>query len=111
MRFFEKALNEVSPVKNTCVSFVLEDGDKGALAKDLRTEDPERVARVTAKVHYGKVVVRIPRMQLSVNEIAADSCQIYKDPQPSKPDAGYGFIIELDQLNSKKPKKYVMAAY
>ena len=58
VRFFDKALNEVKPNKNTCVSFVREEGDKGPLAKDLREEDPERVARVTAKVHYGKVVVR-----------------------------------------------------
>lgn len=57
MRFFEKALNDVPPEKNTCVSFVREEGDKGSLAKDLRKEDPERVARVTAKIHYGKVVV------------------------------------------------------
>ncbi|KAL9071982.1 MAG: hypothetical protein Q9161_003914 [Pseudevernia consocians] len=87
VRFFEKALNEVVPEKNTCVSFVQEEGEKGLLAKDLRKEDPERVARVTAKVHYGKVV-------------------IYKDPPPSKPDSGYGFIVELDQLNVKKPKKH-----
>ena len=59
VRFFDKALNEVKPEKNTCVSFLREEGDKGALAKDLREEDPERVARVTAKVHYGKVVVRL----------------------------------------------------
>lgn len=39
---------------------------------------------------------------------AANSYQIYKDPPPSKPDSGYGFIVELDQLNVKKPKKYVM---
>ena len=44
--------------KNTCVSFVREEGDKGPLAKDLREEDPVRVARMTARVHYGKVVVR-----------------------------------------------------
>ena len=59
VRFFDKALNEVKPNKNTCVSFVREEGDKGPLAKDLRKEDPERVARVTARVHYGKVVVRL----------------------------------------------------
>lgn len=57
MRFFEKALNDVVPEKDTCVSFAQEEGEKGPLAKDLRKEDPERVARVTAKVHYGKVVV------------------------------------------------------
>ena len=57
VRYFEKALNELKPEKNTCVSFVREEGEKGSLAKDLRQEDPERVARVTAKIHYGKVVV------------------------------------------------------
>lgn len=67
MRFFQKALNEVKADKNTCVSFVREEGDKGPLAKDLRQEDPERVARVTAKVHYGKVVVRLTRLQLLPN--------------------------------------------
>ena len=59
VRFFDKALNEVKPAKSTCVSFVREEGDKGSLAKDIREEDPERVTRVTAKVHYGKVVVRL----------------------------------------------------
>ena len=67
IRFFEKALNEVKPEKNTCVSYVREEGEKGALAKDLREEDPDRVMRVTAKVHYGKVVVRATRSQLSFN--------------------------------------------
>lgn len=64
VRFFERALNEVKPEKNACVSYVREEGDKGALAKDLRKEDPERVALVTAKVHYGKVVVGLNRVQL-----------------------------------------------
>ena len=64
MRFFEKALNEVVPEKNTCVSYFREEGEKGSLAKDLRKEDPERVARVTAKVHYGKVVVKLLRLQV-----------------------------------------------
>ena len=59
VRFFDKALNEVKPDKNTCVSFIREEGDKGSLAKDLRQEDPDRVTRVTARVHYGKVVVRL----------------------------------------------------
>lgn len=67
MRFFEKALNEVVAEKNTCVSFVREEGDKGPLAKDLRKEDPDRVARVTAKVHYGKVVVILTGTQLLFN--------------------------------------------
>ena len=42
---------------------------------------------MTARVHYGKVV-------------------IYKDPPTSKPNSGYGFIVELDQLELKKPKKH-----
>ena len=41
-----------------CISFIYEDGDKGPSAKDIRKEDPERVARVTAKKIYGKVEVR-----------------------------------------------------
>ena len=57
MRFFEKALSGLKPIKNTCVSYELEEGEKGALAKDLREEDPDRVARLTARIHYGKVVV------------------------------------------------------
>ena len=40
------------------VSFKHEDGAKGPVAKDIRQEDPERVKRVTAKVHYGKVEAR-----------------------------------------------------
>lgn len=44
--------------KGMCISFVYEDGDKGPSAKDIRKEDPERVARVTAKKMYGKVEVR-----------------------------------------------------
>ena len=35
----------------------MEEGEKGPIAKDIRLEDPARVARVTAKVHYGKVEV------------------------------------------------------
>ena len=42
-----------------CVSFVLEETEKGLTAKDLREEDPERVARLSAKVHYGKVKVEL----------------------------------------------------
>lgn len=60
MRFFEKALNGLVPEKNMCVSFVLEEGEKGALAKDLREEAIERVKRVTAEVHYGTVEVGGP---------------------------------------------------
>ena len=57
VRFFEKALSGLKPIKNTCVSYDREEGEKGTLAKDLREEDLDRVARVTARLHYGKVVV------------------------------------------------------
>ena len=56
----EKQCNGVTLVKDMCVSFVCEDSGKGPAAKELRQEDPERVARVTAPVHYGKVEVGIP---------------------------------------------------
>lgn len=57
-RFFEKQCNGMVPEKNMCVSFIVEETEKGPTAKDVREEDPERVERVTAKVHYGKVAVR-----------------------------------------------------
>lgn len=56
----EKQCNGLTLEKDMCVSFVCEDSGKGPAAKDLRQEDPARVARVTAKVHYGKVEVRAP---------------------------------------------------
>ena len=40
-----------------CVSFVFEENDKGPTAKDVREEDPERVARVTAVRRHGVVTV------------------------------------------------------
>ena len=49
-RFFSKQLNGSKPEKGLCVSFVFEDTDKGATAKDLRQENPDRLARVTARV-------------------------------------------------------------
>ena len=58
-----------------CISFVYEDGDKGPSAKDIRKEDPERVARVTAKKMYGKVEVSclcyadIPGLYMSLSDI------------------------------------------
>ena len=57
-RFFEKQCNGMVPIKDMCVSFILEEGEKGPSAKDVREEDPQRIAGLTAKVHYGKVVVR-----------------------------------------------------
>lgn len=56
----EKQCNGLKLEKDMSVSFVCEDSDKGPAAKDLRLEDPARVARVTAKVHYGKVEVGVP---------------------------------------------------
>ena len=55
-----KQCNGLTLVKDMCVSFVYEDGDKGPAAKDVREEDPARVARVTAKVLYGKIEVGFP---------------------------------------------------
>lgn len=54
---FEKQCNGLTLTKAMTVSFVCEEGSKGPLAKDIREEDPARVARVTAKRHYGKVKV------------------------------------------------------
>ena len=57
-RFFDKACTAgLVPRKGLCVSFVLEETEKGPSAKDLREEDPERVRRVTAKVYHGRVEV------------------------------------------------------
>lgn len=47
----------MTPTKGLLISFVCEEGEKGPLAKYLREEDPARVARVTTKVHYGRVEV------------------------------------------------------
>ena len=57
---YEKQCNGLALEKDMCVSFVCEDMGKGPAAKDLRRENPERVARVTAEVHYGKVEVGVP---------------------------------------------------
>lgn len=55
-----KQCNGLTLAKDMCVSFVCEDGEKGPAAKDLRQEDPARVARVTAKVLYGTIEVGPP---------------------------------------------------
>lgn len=52
-----RACSEFTPSKGACVSFVFEENDKGPTAKDVREEDPERVARVTAVRRYGTVDV------------------------------------------------------
>ncbi|KAF6231745.1 hypothetical protein HO173_010047 [Letharia columbiana] len=83
----EKQCNGLTLEKDMCVSFVCEDSGKGPAAKDLRQEDPARVARVTAKVHYGKV-------------------ERYLDPPDTKPDSGYGFITPLNTTSYGAPKKY-----
>ena len=54
---FEKQCNGNILETGQTVSFVHEEGEKGPIAKDIRIEDPARVARVTATVHYGKVKV------------------------------------------------------
>ena len=59
-RVHQKQCNGLALEKDMCVSFVCEDTEKGPAAKDIRQEEPARVARVTAKKHYGKVEVRRP---------------------------------------------------
>ncbi|CAD6586950.1 MAG: hypothetical protein ASARMPRED_002886 [Alectoria sarmentosa] len=83
----EKQCNGLALEKDMCVSFVCEDSGKGPAAKDLRQEDPARVARVTAKMYYGKV-------------------ERYLDPPDTKPDSGYGFITPLTTTSYGAPKKY-----
>ena len=72
---FEKETNGLTLEKDMCVSFKHEEGAKGPLAKDIRQEDPARVARVTAKVHYGKVEVRA-----SLPFLAYQSTNITRSP-------------------------------
>ena len=62
---YAKQCNGLTLFKDMCVSFVYEDGDKGPAAKDVREEDPARVARVTAKVLYGKIEVGFPSLPSS----------------------------------------------
>ena len=74
-RFFDKACTAgLIPEKGLCVSFVLEQTDKGPSAKDLREEDPERVRRVTAEVYYGRVDVSPFHMLVIQGIIQADAC-------------------------------------
>ena len=87
------------------MSFVLEETEKGPTAKDLREENPERVARLTANVHYGKVKVEIFCARFLIH--AAYLCQKYFDPTPQKPTNGYGFIEPLDTPSYGAPKKSV----
>ena len=70
-----------------CVSFTYEENDKGPTAKDLREEDPERVARVTAVRRYGRVT-------------------FYADPPREELTNGYGFIVPIDQHTYGAPTKY-----
>lgn len=104
-----KQCNGLTLVKDMCVSFVCEDSDKGPAAKDLRQEDPARVARVTAKVLYGKIEVGAPSL-LSTFLFSPTwlTCtrKRYLDPPDSKPDSGYGFIVPLDTTSYGAPKRY-----
>ena len=87
---------------------MLEETDKGPTAKDLREEDPERVARVTAKVHYGKVKVELLYARYLM--YTAYPCQQYFDPTEQKPTNGYGFIEPRDPPSYGAPKKSVQLA-
>lgn len=100
----EKQCNGLILQKDMCVSFVCEDSGKGPAAKDLRQEDPARVARVTAKVHYGKVEVSAPTFPHFFHLLTRD--KRYLDPPESKPDSGYGFITPLNEISYGPPKKY-----
>lgn len=84
---FDKQCNGLTLVKDMTVSFVVEEGPKGPLAKSIREEDPVRVARVTAKRYYGKV-------------------ERYSDPPTAESTNGYGFIEPLDPPGYGQPKKY-----
>ncbi|KAL6721650.1 hypothetical protein ACLMJK_000754 [Lecanora helva] len=84
---FDKETNGLALEKDMCVSFKYEEGAKGPLAKDVRQEDPDRVARITAKIHYGKV-------------------KMYCDPTEKKPTNGYGFITPLKKPGYGEPEKY-----
>ena len=102
-----KQCNGLTLVKDMCVSFVYEDGDKGPAAKDVREEDPARVARVTAKVLYGKIEVGFPSLPFSHFANLHILCKRYLDPPESKPTSGYGFIVPLDSATSYgTPKRY-----
>jgi len=84
---FDKQCNGLTLTKDMTVSFVFEEGPKGPLAKDIREEDPVRVARVSAKRHYGKV-------------------ERYSDPPTADSTNGYGFIEPLNVAGYGQPKKY-----
>ncbi|KAL9133124.1 MAG: hypothetical protein Q9175_005695 [Cornicularia normoerica] len=89
----EKQCNGLTLEKDMC---------KGPAAKDLRQEDPARVARVTAKVHYGKVESTF----LHSLDLLTRVQKRYLDPPDNKPDSGYGFIAPLNTTNHGAPKKY-----
>ena len=91
---FDKETNGITLETDMCVSFKQEEGSKGPVAKDLRQEDPARVARVGAKVHYGKVEVSFMTGILSL--LTPDIFQSYFDPTEKKPTNGYGFITPFN---------------
>ena len=70
----KKQCNDMIIERDLCVYFVLEEFNKGPSAKDVREEDTERVARVKAKVYYGKVDQNI-------------------DLNPKQPTNEFGFIV------------------
>ena len=102
-RFFDKACTAgLVPRKGLCVSFVLEETEKGPSAKDLREEDPERVRRVTAKVYHGRVEVS-PHHILIFRD--TNAYQEYYDPTPKQPTNGYGFIAPFNPPSYGAPKR------
>ena len=93
MRFLSSALNDVVPEKNTCVSFVQAKDAKGPLARDLRAEDPDRVARVTAKICYGKVVVGITAAILVRFTLSLILARPTVTPNPSIPILAMALLL------------------
>lgn len=73
-----RACTEFTPTKGACVSFVFEENDKGPTAKDVREEDPERIARVTAVRRYGTVDVSRSASYLPV--LALTRCKVLCRP-------------------------------
>ncbi len=94
-----RACNGLTLHKDMCVSFIFEENDRGPTAKDVREEDPERVARVTAVRKYGLVDVCTDASSISLSlplppssKLTGGDKQCYYDPTPSKPTNGFGFI-------------------
>ena len=89
-----------------CVSFKQEEGAKGPMAKDVRLEDPERVARVTAKVRYGTVEVKEvqqckARLFISLTCNRAISIPPRRDPQTATASSFLWKSLEREHRRSE----------